>query len=275
MRASAALLAALVCAGAPRAFAQGSGETEASFQSIVVQPGDTLWAIANKFLKDPARWDEIVRHNRLPTKDPTVALPGMTLRVPIRLIKTNLRAAYLVSVVKRVMYRRRETPDWKDGRLRMELFQGDSLRTLEASKARVELMDKELLSLEPNSMAVIKPMDREGDLELHSGSVFAGYARVVTSSARVTPKTQDTRYAASIDSDQTTRVEVYKGAAAVDAQGSRVDVPAGMGTRVMKGLAPEVPKAVPNLPDLDSRFGFPSETKAAEPPPQRSLSLTA
>lgn len=224
-----------------------------SFQIVVVKPGDTMWAIANKYLKDPSRWDELLKYNRLPTKDPTVALPGLSLRVPVRLIKVHLRAAHLVYSVNRVLYRRKETPAWKSGKLSMELFQGDTVRTLEESKARVKLLNKELLSLEPNSMAVIKPLDRDGDIELKSGSVFAGRARVVTASALVTPRTKDTRYAASIEADLTTRVEVFKGAAGVEAQGSKVEVPAGMSTRVSPGLAPEVPRAIRNLPELETR----------------------
>jgi hypothetical protein len=229
---------------------------------VTVKPGDTLWAIANKYLRDPARWDEILKHNRLPTNDPTVALPGMTLKVPVRLIKAQLRAAHLVYAVNRVLFRRKETPDWRPGRQDMELFQGDSLRTLEDSKARVKLLDKELLSLEPNSMAVIKPANIGGDLELKSGSIFAGRARVVTANASITPKTSDTRYSASVAADLTTRVEVFKGRAAVDAQGSTVEVPAGMATRVMPGLAPELPRKIENMPALESRaFEYASALK--------------
>ncbi len=252
-----------------------SQEESSSFQNVVVQPGDTLWAISNKYLKDPASWDQILKHNKLPTKDPTVALPGMILRVPVRLIKAQLRAAHLVYSVNRVLYRRKETADWKGGKTMMELFQGDSVRTLEDSKARVKLLDKELLSLEPNSMAVIKPQDRDGDIELKSGSVIAGRARVVTATALVTPKTKDTRYAASVEPDLTTRVEVYKGLAAVDAQGSRVDVPAGMSTRVRPGLAPEVPKVIANLPEIEARgLEFASAIKVgggAAPEPRGAL----
>lgn len=248
-------LALLLAATAARA-------ADAHFQDVVVKPGDTLWAISNKYLKDPSKWDEILKHNRLPTKDPTVALPGMTLRVPIRLIKAQLRAANLAYAVNRVLFRRKETADWRSGKQGMELFQGDSLRTLEESKARVKMMDKELLSLEPNSMAVIKPADKDGDLELRSGSVFAGRARVVTANAMVTPRTTDTRYSASVEPDLTTRVEVFKGKAAVDAQGARVEVRAGMGTRVSPGLAPEVPRPIENLPALESRaFEFASAIK--------------
>jgi len=252
--------ALLLLAAAPTCRAQGDDAD--SFQQVVVKPGDTMWAIANKYLKDPARWDEILKHNKLPTKDPTVALPGMTLRVPVRLIKAQLRAAHLVYAINRVLYRSKETASWKSGRLAMELFQGDTVRTLDESKARVKLLDKELLSLEPNSMAVIKPLGRDGDLELKSGSVFAGRARVVTASALVTPRTRDTRYSATVEADLTTRVDVFKGAAGVEAQGGTVEVPAGMSTRVSPGLAPEVPRAIENLPEVENRaFEYASAVK--------------
>ncbi|MDP3542179.1 MAG: LysM peptidoglycan-binding domain-containing protein [Elusimicrobiota bacterium] len=243
------------------------GADGTTYQNVVVQPGDTMWAIANKYLKDPARWDEILKHNRLPTKDPTVALPGMTLRVPVRLIKSQLRAAHLVYSINRVLYRRKETANWSAGKLSMELFQGDTVRTLDSSKARVKLLDKELLSLEQNSMAVIKPQDRDGDLELRAGSVFAGRARVVTASALITPRTRDTRYSATVEADLTTRVDVFKGAAGVDAQGSQVEVPAGMSTRVRPGLAPEVPRAIVNLPEMENRaFEYASAVKVGGGP---------
>ena len=251
MTGGAALLTAALFLSAPPA--RAAPEDETAFQNVVVRPGDTLWGIAHRYLKDPARWDEIVKRNRLPTSDPTVALPGMTLRVPVKLIKNTLRAAHLVYEVNRVLSRRRETADWRESKTGLELFSGDSLRTLEDSRARVKFLNKELLSLDPNSMAVIKPVDPDTDLLLRSGSVFAGHSRVTTASARITPRTLTTRYAASIEPDLTTRVEVYEGVAAVDAQGSEVDVPAGMQTRVRPGLAPEIPRTLENLPVLEAR----------------------
>ncbi|HEX4047178.1 MAG TPA: LysM peptidoglycan-binding domain-containing protein, partial [Elusimicrobiota bacterium] len=227
-------------------------EAQTSFQNVVVKPGDTLWGISHSYLKDPARWDEILKYNRLPTEDPTVALPGMTLRVPIRLIKTSLRAAHVVFLVNKVLYRRKETADWKGTKVAMEVYQGDTLRTLEDSKARVLFLNKELLNLEQNSMAVIKPSE-DADVELKEGSVFAGRARIVTSSARITPRTRDTRYAATVEPNLTTLVEVFKGAAAVAAQGASVEVPAGMQTRVAPGLAPEMPAPLEDAADLEAR----------------------
>ena len=229
-------------------------EEKTTFQDVVVHPGDTLWSISHAVLKDPARWDEILKYNKLPTQDPTVALPGLTLRVPIRLIKVSLRAAHVVYRVNKVLFRRKETADWKDTKMAMEIFQGDSLRTLEESKARVMFLNKELLNLEQNSMAVIKPTsDPDADVELKVGSVFTGHARIVTSSARITPRTGDTRYSATVEANLTTKVEVFKGAAAVAAQGATVVVPAGMQTRVAPGLAPEMPKILEDTADLEAR----------------------
>ncbi len=245
-----AALAAGLCA--PRAAAAAS-RTETSFQSVVVAPGDTLWSISHKYLKDPSRWDEILKYNRLPSADPTVALPGMVLKVPVRLIKSSLRAAYLVYMVNRVLYRRKDTADWRSSKGGMQLYQGDFLRTLDDSRARVKFLNKELLNLEPNSMAVIKPVDSDADVVLRRGSVFAGRAVVITAAARVTPRTRDTRYSASVEPDLTTKVEVYKGQAAVDAQGSRVVVPAGMQTLVPRGLAPQVPRPLDNPASLEAR----------------------
>ena len=236
--------------------AEGPGgirEESTSFQNVVVRPGDTLWGISHAYLKDPARWDEILKYNRLPTADPTVALPGLTLKVPIRLIKTTLRAAHVVYLVNKVLYRRTETAAWKGTKMAMEVFQGDFLRTLEESKARVMFLNKELLNLEQNSMAVIKPSsDPDADIELKAGSVFT-HARVVTSTARITPRTGDTRYSATVEPNMTTRVEVFKGAAAVAAQGASIVVPAGMETSVAPGLAPEMPKRLRNSAELEAR----------------------
>jgi hypothetical protein len=228
-------------------------EVQSSFQNVIVRPGDTLWGISHAYLQDPARWDEILKYNRLPTSDPTVALPGMTLRVPIRLIKVSLRAAHLVYLVNQVRYRHKETAEWKDTALKMEVFEGDSLRTMEESKARVMFLNKELLSLEPNSMAVIKPAGADADVELKAGSVFTGHARVITATARVTPRTRDTRYSATVDSNLATKVEVFKGVAAVAAQGNQIDVPAGMETLVVPGLGPQPPRAIAMPAELEAR----------------------
>ncbi|MEQ1920465.1 MAG: LysM domain-containing protein, partial [Elusimicrobiota bacterium] len=89
--------------------ASASSVTSERMQNVVVAPGDTLWSISNKWLADPTKWDEILKHNRLPSTDPTVALPGMTLRVPVKLIKVSMRAAHLTYFVNLVTRRAKDT----------------------------------------------------------------------------------------------------------------------------------------------------------------------
>lgn len=227
--------------------------SEPRFQDVTVKKGDTLWGIAKTYLKDPAKWDEILKHNRLPSSDPAVALPGMTLKVPVHLIREQLRAAHMIYKLNQVAFRRKETASWRPAPLNMELYRGDSLRTLAASKAKVKFINADLLNLDADSLAIIKPVDRDYDVELKSGSVFAGRSRVVTASARITPKTKDTQYSAKVSPDLTTLVEVYTGVAAVEGQGKTVDVRAGMSSEVRLGLAPGIPLKIADLPRFEAR----------------------
>ena len=135
----------------------------------------------------------------------------------------------------------------------MQLYRGDSLRTYESAQAKVQFVNARSLSLDPNSLVIIKPVARDYDVELKSGGVFVGHSRVVTASARITPKTSDTEYSAKVGNDLSTLVEVYKGAAAVDAQGKTVEVPAGMSAEVQLGMAPGVPKLIADLPTFEAR----------------------
>lgn len=222
-------------------------------QDVTVKPGDTLWSIAQRYLMDPARWDEILKHNKLPSSDPTVALPGMSLKVPVRLIKAHLRAAEMAYVLNRVDSRPRERAQWKPVKQADQVFEGDSVRTLEGSKARVRFLSDDLLNIDANSLVIIKPPAADYDVELKKGGVFVGRSRVITASARITPRTKDTEYSAKVRQDLSTLVEVHKGLASVDAQGQSVDVAAGMATEVKLGLAPAVPKKIADLPEFEAR----------------------
>ena len=48
----------------------------------VVQPGETLWIIADRTLGDPTLWPALYRANRDQIKDPSVLYPGQSLTIP-------------------------------------------------------------------------------------------------------------------------------------------------------------------------------------------------
>ena len=221
-------------------------------QNVVVRPGDTLWSISNTYLKDPTKWTELLKYNRLPASDPSIALPGMTLKVPVRLIKEQYRAAKLVYFLNEVMFRRTGAPDWKGVAVRMDLFKNDTLRTRADARADVRFYTGEVLNLYPNSIAVLRPPDKKNtDVQLLAGEMRGLRSRVVTASARITPKTKDTEFGAKLKDDLTTLVQVYKGKADVEAQGKTVEVPAGFAAEVKMDMPPSDPVKLPPLPELE------------------------
>ena len=57
-------------------------EAAAAVESVVVEPGDTLWSIAGSELGDPERWPEIHELNRDQVQDPDQIDTGWVLAVP-------------------------------------------------------------------------------------------------------------------------------------------------------------------------------------------------
>jgi hypothetical protein len=222
-------------------------------QTIIVKPGDTLWSISNTYLKDPKRWNELLKHNRLPSSDPSIALPGMALKVPVSLLKAQYRAAKLVYFLNEVLLRPSGVSDWKNVSASMDLFKADTLRTRAGARADVKFYTGEILNLYPNSIAVLRPPgDKDTDVRLMAGEMRGLRSRVVTASARITPKTKDTEFGARIKDDLTTLVQVYKGKADVEAGGKTVEVPAGFASEVRLDMPPSNPVKLPKLPDFDA-----------------------
>lgn len=220
-------------------------------QTIVVKPGDTLWSISNTYLKDPKRWNEILKYNRLPSADPSIALPGMPLKIPVSLIKEQFRAAKLVYFLNEVLFRSSGVSDWKGVSSSMDLYKSDTLRTRADARADVRFYTGEMLNLYPNSIAVLRPPgDKNTDVRLLAGELRGLRTRVVTQSAVITPKTKDTEFGAKIKDDLTTVVQVYAGEANVEAGGKTVAVPAGFASEVKMDMAPSQPIKLPKLPDF-------------------------
>lgn len=239
------LLSLLCCA-----FLALPAGAETKFQSVTVKPGDTLWAIAQSYLKDPTRWNELLKYNKLPTSDPTVALPGMSLRVPVSLIKVSMLAATMVELINEVEVRKRETADWRPGDRRMQLYKDDGVRTLSASRARVQFVTGESLNVDENSIVILKPKGKDADIELMRGEIHGSRSRVLTPSALITPKTKDTLYSATVRDDLSTVVQVHKGLAAVEGEGKVMDVKAGFSTEVAQHRPPSEPVKLPDTPEF-------------------------
>lgn len=222
-----------------------AGSAEA-LQEITVKEGDTLWSIAQHYLKDPNRWPEILKHNQLPLSDPTAALPGSKLKIPVQLIKESLRKADLVYILNEVLYRKRDKAIWNRAYSSLDLYNEDSLRTMEKAQANVRFYDGNLLKLDQNSLAVLRPELKREEVTLKSGGLHVSKAKVITPTAVVTPQSGDTVYKARVRDDKATVVLVEKGSTEVLGldTGKTVTVSEGFANITLAGRDPSVPVKV-------------------------------
>lgn len=216
------------------------------FQSVTVKPGETLWDISQRYLDDPARWDEIVRHNPKLAGDPTVALPGMTLRVPIKLIKAALRAAVLSYLEGEILYKAKETEKWVKARRGMALFPGDALKTKDWSRARIKFPHGSVLNMDSRSEALIQPVEGGPDLALLQGTLKAKHLKLSAGGVAVAPQSEETIYEVTALEGTPVKVQVFSGSTTVAANGSVTMVQSGLETEVPAGGGPAEPRPLPD-----------------------------
>lgn len=217
------------------------------FQIVKVKPGQTLWEISQIYLKDPTKWDEIVRYNNLP-KDPYQVIAGRELKVPINLIKEEYRAAKFERIIGEVRVRAVESSSWKDARNVREVFKGDTVKTGSDSYADIRFYTGQVLNIFSNSLIIVKPPTKErSDIRLMAGQIRAKDTTIITISAKITPKAKNTEVAAKVRDDLSTVVQVYKGEAEVEGKGKTVTLKEGFATEVRLDSAPSIPQKIPDI----------------------------
>ena len=218
-------------------------------QPVMVKPGDTLWSISQTYLKDPAKWDEILKYNSLPSTDPTLALPGMSLKIPVRSIKTELQAARVIFIRNEAAGRRQGASEWRRLAEQAQVVRGDSVRTGADSELIVKFIDNSLLQLRANAEAVVAPAGN--GVELKKGEVMAAGKTVSVAGAAVAASA-GAIYTASMMPDKTALIQVAEGAASVTASGRTVQVRAGMASELRRDEAPSSPFRAPDLERITS-----------------------
>jgi len=226
---------------------------EVRLQPVRVMPGDTLHGISEKYLQDPSRWPEIYKYNESLIKNPDLILPAMTIMVPVELVKVYLRPAKMIFFQNDVRAMRRGEAEWLRAKLDMELYDEDTVRTLVRSYAKVDFPTGEVLRIGENSMMVLKPEEAgKEEIRLLQGELDSSKAKVLTVSAVVEPKvvpgSEAPQFKTRLKDDKTTEVAVYKGEVSVTGAGKKVDVFAGLGTKVKLNQEPLEPFKLPPPP---------------------------
>ncbi|HAM39587.1 MAG: hypothetical protein A2474_07870 [Elusimicrobia bacterium RIFOXYC2_FULL_34_12] len=227
--------------------------SQQNLQEIEVKAGDTLWGVATHYLKEPSRWPEILNFNDI-SADPNNVLPGMKLKIPIVLIKEQLRSSTVTSIIREVKVRRQVEINWAEAKQNMKLYNKDCVRTLENSYAGIKSPLGNSMTIGPSSLVIIQPEEKTDETRLLSGEIRATNIPIRTPTAfvmpRITPKTPISDYKTKVKEDQSTIVAVYKGAVDVTAKNKTVTVPEGYSTEVKINLPPIEPRQLPPSMEL-------------------------
>jgi hypothetical protein len=222
----------------------------------VVQPGDTCGTIGRKLFGDPNLGSARLHALNDMGPPPHKLLPGKVLRV------RGEPDARLTFIKPDVNARRAGKVDWQEADQGQGLWRLDAVNTLNSAGAEVTFVDETRLQMNENAFVVIygqksstRPdaLEKSGMVELVQGEMNISLAAlrgegvgVKTPAAAVAARSKS--LLVDVDAQKMSRVSVYDGQAEVAAQGQRVQVPKGHGTRVAQGKVPEKPRPLPEAP---------------------------
>lgn len=247
-----------------------------------VKPGDTLIAIAERYLARSEQWPKIQKANRI--ADPHRILPGTVLSIPAMMLRKEPGAARLEDIHGAVRWRP-EGEAWQIATEGIRLAAGSSVETADDSSALLVLADGSRIVVSPRSLLVLDSLSLYAgglmvDTRLHlkhgKADIEANPERRPQQHFKIrTPAAQavvrGTRFRVAADG-QVMREETLAGRVDVGAGGRDVSVVANQGTVVSAGQPPLLP--VPLLPagdlsrlaqrfeHLPMRFELPSLTGA-------------
>lgn len=224
-----------------------------------VKSGETLWAIATRYLKGVQYVLPLQKLNRI--ERPNSLPPGTRLRMPYDWTRAIAAKARVIAVHGDV----RVEPvsgGPKPATVGAELDAGDRVMTAGDSNALLEFADGSRMRLNAEGSVKLKSMrtlsSGAGDAELQlergrtESTVTPAPGRgtrflIETPSGVTSVRGTDFRVASEPGA---ARTEVIGGRVAVDAAGQGVQVDAGFGTRVQAGAPPMPPVALLPPPDL-------------------------
>ena len=223
----------------------------------VVQSGDSCWSIAERFFGEGKRYDIIHQYNDLGAQ-PHLLQPGTTLLLP-QSARPDAAVSWLHRTVETKPPR---SSQWRRARQGMNLWQLFQVSTGNAASAGIAFSDNSRLRMRENALLVIYGSatrsrlrrKHKGRVRVQQGVVRGGLATldkratlvVETPTGHVSLRSTESQI--GVDKKRNATVAVYKGHADVSAQGSKVRVPKGFGTRIKRGQRPTKPRALPKAP---------------------------
>ncbi|WP_242113151.1 FecR domain-containing protein [Luteimonas aquatica] len=224
-----------------------------------VRPGDNVWDLAAKYLRNDVPWQKLQAHNDIP--DPLRLPPGSQMRFPVAWLKQQPAKAKVVGVQGSAVARDaagRESPVSEGMRLGI----GATLRTAADANLTLEFADGSRLLLQGDSELVLDKLSAYGatgmtDTRLRLPRGRAGNAvrpmrgpaaNYIIATPHTISSVRGTRF--RIGSDGTrSQSEVTEGKVAVSGGGGQVLLKPGQGTASGSDNRPLPPRALLAAPE--------------------------
>jgi hypothetical protein len=221
-----------------------------------VQPGDTVSGLSERYLNGRGRWAAIKRVN--PGLDIHKLRPGQTLYLPGNRVLSVDKTAKVLKINGQAQS---EGVDLQEGQ---QLSAGTVIHVAADSFVTLQLNDGSILVVEPNTRARLDELSQmstgaprssihidHGRINIKAPSQTEPGARFEISTPSATTAVRGTQFRVGEKDDGTTVVEVDKGLVhvATTETDKSVFVPAGNGSIVVAGQAPDVKPLLP-APDL-------------------------
>lgn len=270
---AAALTIAFVCLSCmPRGASAEPPANKAMTVPYAAQRGDTLYTVAQRYLREIDDWRAIARINHIPA--PRKLMPGAVLRIPVTLLRHEPLAVRVVATSGEAAYAIGRAPQLPLA-AGVSLGEGDSIMTGKTGFATIEFDDGSHVSLAPDSEVTLATLTRtlltearDRRLELRRGEVENEVTHAKKKNDRfeiraspIVAGVRGTHFRVSSGA-RAAAVEVLDGTVAVDAaatpatQGSQRDaararlVRAGFGSLTRPDQAVGVPVALLPAPEL-------------------------
>ena len=226
------------------------GQNAAAEETVVikVQKGENLIHICEEYLEYKKDWDKIAKINRL--ANPNRIYPGQYLVIPVEFLK-GIPLYGSVTFVKGVVeVYDADQKKWKTLALNDSIHQGEKIRTAVDSALEISYQDGITLLLRENTIVAIAKT-RSKSLTKKVYDFFLDIGRAVNNLRKATGKeirykihtpttvaaARGTDFRVSVDKDSATRLEVLQGNVGVRSGKQEINIPAGYGALVAKGMA--------------------------------------
>ncbi len=228
-----------------------------------VKPGDTVWDLSHRMLKDWRYWKDILKRNDI--KDATTVRPGTRIAIPLYVVRKEHSEARVEAVhgeVRLIQDGGTKPLPLKPG---MALSVGDLVVTADESTALLSLEDGSTILIQEQSEVEFTRLRRlgggeyldtkvrvhKGGLQMEANPSHGPDNSYVIQTAAASTAVRGTKFRVGV-SGHASRTEVLQGRVAVGNALGSVQVPENYGTLVEKDLPPVKPVRLLAAPDPDA-----------------------